>query len=107
MPQFSVILPAAGRSTRFGGGDKLLAPLGGRPVLAHTLAAFLGRADVTTIVIPASGGAGAAFPQGPAPLRQLLADARVRVCAGGATRAESVRAGLSQVPTETEWVAVH
>jgi 2-C-methyl-D-erythritol 4-phosphate cytidylyltransferase len=108
MPQFSVILPAAGRSTRFGGGDKLLAPLGGRPVLAHTLAAFLGRTDVAAVVIPGpAGGEAAAFPDAQAPLREFLGHPRVRVCAGGATRAESVRAGLSQVPAETEWVAVH
>ena len=38
MPEFAVILPAAGRSTRFGGtASKLLQPLDGRPVLAWTL----------------------------------------------------------------------
>jgi 2-C-methyl-D-erythritol 4-phosphate cytidylyltransferase len=110
MPPFSVILPAAGRSSRFG-GDKLLAPLAGRPVLAHTLAAFLGRDDVDSVVIPtrsgnAAGSAAAAFPDAPAPLRNLLADPRVRVCDGGATRAESVRIGLRQTP-RAEWVAVH
>jgi 2-C-methyl-D-erythritol 4-phosphate cytidylyltransferase len=108
MPSFSVILPAAGRSSRFGGGDKLLAPLAGRPVIAHTLAAFLARDDVASVVIPTrSGGAAAAFRDAPAPLRDLLTDPRVRVCAGGATRAESVRAGLREVGTSIEWVAVH
>ena len=108
MPSFSVILPAAGRASRFGGGDKLLAPLAGKPVLAHTLGAFLGRGDVAAVVMPARAAhAAAAFPGAPAALRELLADPRVHLCAGGATRAESVRAGLRHVSPEVEWVAVH
>jgi 2-C-methyl-D-erythritol 4-phosphate cytidylyltransferase len=106
MPPFSVILPAAGRSSRFG-GDKLLAPLAGRPVLAHTLAAFLDRDDVAAIVIPAKAGGLNAFPDAPAPLRKLLADPRITVCTGGATRAQSVRSGLRKTPPGVEWVAVH
>jgi 2-C-methyl-D-erythritol 4-phosphate cytidylyltransferase len=107
MPPFSVILPAAGRSTRFGGGDKLLAPLAGRPLLAHTLVAFLGRDDVVSVVLPTRAAkASTAFPDAPPALRDLLADPRVRLCVGGATRAESVRAGLRDA-RDVEWVAVH
>ena len=68
MPEFAVILPAAGRSTRFGGPvSKLFQPLDGRPVLARTLAAFAGGADVGQIVV-ATGDAEAVrdctkFPQ--------------------------------------------
>lgn len=100
MPDFAVILPAAGSSTRYGGGrNKLLESLAGRLVIAHSLAAFLGRADVKMIVIPtASRGH----------LQALLpADPRIHLCHGGACRAQSVRQALAQIPREIEWVAVH
>src|SRR5687768_10124242 len=107
MPPFSVILPAAGRSTRFG-GDKLMAPLAGRPVLAHTLTSFLKRDDVVRVVIPTTtGGAAAALANAPASLRELFSDPRVHVCAGGATRAQSVRAGAREIHDDVEWLAVH
>ena len=82
--------------------------LAGRPVLAHTLEAFLRRDDVVSIVVPTrAAGAAAAFPDAPASVRELLADRRVHVCAGGATRAQSVRAGAREVGPEVEWLAVH
>ena len=36
-PYCTMIVPAAGESRRMGGGNKLLLPLEGEPVLAHTL----------------------------------------------------------------------
>jgi 2-C-methyl-D-erythritol 4-phosphate cytidylyltransferase len=112
MPEFAVILPAGGGSTRFGGGrDKLLEPLAGLPVIGHSLRAFLGRADVAAVVIPTRAGdagepPGAALRAVPA-LQPLLADPRVRFCAGGATRAHSVWNGVRAAPAGVEWVAVH
>jgi 2-C-methyl-D-erythritol 4-phosphate cytidylyltransferase len=112
MPEFAVILPAGGGSTRFGGGrDKLLEPLAGLPVIGHSLRAFLGRADVAAVVIPARAGDGKeglgdALRAVPA-LQPLLADPRVRFCAGGATRAHSVWNGVRAAPANVDWVAVH
>lgn len=47
---------AAGRSTRFG-GDKLLAPLGGRPVIRWTAEAIAGAVDRMYVVAPPSPAA--------------------------------------------------
>lgn len=114
MPTFALILPAAGRSARFGGAaGKLLAPLAGLPVLAHSLGAFLSRDDVACAILPtrlpASGSTEPAdvFPDAPSGLLALLGDSRVRLCAGGASRAASVRNALALVPPDVEWVAVH
>lgn len=38
----TVLMLAAGRSRRFGAADKLMAPLGGRPLIAHAVAAQAG-----------------------------------------------------------------
>src|SRR5438067_10033735 len=48
------IIVAAGRSARMGGDDKLLAQVGGRPLLSWTLAPFLAAASVDEIVVAAS-----------------------------------------------------
>ena len=45
-PYCTIIVPAAGESRRMGGGNKLLLPLEGEPVLAHTLRAI----DAATLV---------------------------------------------------------
>jgi 2-C-methyl-D-erythritol 4-phosphate cytidylyltransferase len=98
MPDFAVIMPAAGSSTRFGGkGSKLLEMLAGRTVLAHSLAAFTRRADVKCIVVAAS----------PAIQSHLPASPLIHVCDGGTCRAGSVLCALRQVPADIEWVAVH
>ncbi len=100
---FAVLLPAAGASARFGcGKNKLLETLAGQSVLARSVGAFLSRDDVSHLIIAASQ---------PDALRQALGsianDPRLRVVAGASCRAASVRAGLSHVPAEIEWVAVH
>jgi 2-C-methyl-D-erythritol 4-phosphate cytidylyltransferase len=108
MPSFALILPAAGSSTRFGGdGSKLLAPLAdGLSVIACTLNRFLSRADVELIVIATRAG-GQSFSDVPSALGAMPNDPRVRRCAGGPSRAESVRNALAEVPAHVEWVAVH
>ena len=107
MPSFAVILPAAGGATRFGGPvNKVLVPLAGVPLIVHAIRAFLSRPDVTALVIPNSPSAGLQESASPE-LAACLRDPRVRLCAGGASRAESVRRGLAEVPREAEWVAVH
>ena len=100
MPDFAVILPAAGMSARFAGErDKLLEPLGDQSVIVRSLHAFLERRDVALVVIPT---------RRPDVLAdEIPRDQRVKICPGGASRAESVRSGLSRVPESIEWVAVH
>ena len=108
MPRFAVILPAAGASTRFGPqANKLFAPLkDGLPVIACTLERFLARQDVECVVVATPEGGFRSSDDHPA-LRQALDDPRVRQCAGGPSRAHSVRNALAEVPASVEWVAVH
>ena len=54
----TVILPAAGMSSRFG-SDKLSSDLGGRPLLVRTVEAFTRRSEVQQIIV--AGPAGDAF----------------------------------------------
>lgn len=103
----AVILPAAGTSARFGAQrNKLVQILAGKPVITHTLQAFLARQDVIQVVIVADDDSDVARESHPA-WRQLLADSRVMRVAGGKTRAHSVRAALQAVTESVEWVAVH
>ncbi len=99
MNQFAVILPAAGRSQRFGGRDKLLEPLGGTTVLQWAVEAFLVREDVGEIII--------ATNEEPNVRRLLKSDPRILFCEGGASRAQSVANGLKTVDHALAWVAVH
>jgi len=102
---FSVILPAAGRSARFGGPrNKLLEQLVGQSVIAHSVSAFLERPDVVQVVIATFDfhGIRAALEQAETPL-----DRRVVFCEGGTCRAGSVREALARVNANIAWVAVH
>jgi 2-C-methyl-D-erythritol 4-phosphate cytidylyltransferase len=98
---FTLILPAAGASQRYG-RNKLLEPLAGMPVLFHTLNAFLGRPDVGRIVLATQYDFSS-----DSHLTPLLRDRRVVICAGGACRADSVRRAVLASPEEIEWVAIH
>ena len=107
MPRFAAILPAAGTSSRFGGPvNKLLIPLSGVPVLARSIGVFLRRSDVGAVIVPTSLRP-ADFATAHPALSECLTDPRVKLCAGGSSRAESVRFGLLRVPGDIEWVAVH
>ncbi len=100
MSTFALILPAAGRSVRFGGPrNKLLEPLAGVPVIARAVAPFLARPDLAVALVPCSDAPGLTDA--------LPADPRMRCCPGGATRAHSVLGALRRVPDTVEWVAVH
>ncbi len=86
-----VLLPAAGRATRFGSGadNKIFAPLGSKPLLYRTAQAFAAHPQIDGIVVVA----------GPAEVsrcREALAgvDKVLAVVAGGQTRQESVAVGL-------------
>ena len=97
------VLLAAGRSARMGGGDKLLANLAGRPVLAHSLAA-LAACDAIAHVVVVTGPANRAAV---AQLARSHGGGKVRALAtGGAQRQDSVAAGLAALPN-LELIAVH
>jgi 2-C-methyl-D-erythritol 4-phosphate cytidylyltransferase len=95
MPLFTAILPAAGSSTRFGPGrNKLQEMLLGKSILQRSVDAFLERDDVAAVVLPTRGEV------------HVTGDRIIR-CAGGASRAHSVLAGLQAAPPHVEWVAIH
>ena len=100
--RFAVIVPAAGRSTRFGGGsqNKLFTLLGGRPVWEHAITRFLDRADVARIVVAIAPEDRPRFEAAPFSSRLTFVD-------GGAERVDSIRAALERIGTDCEFVAVH
>jgi len=55
-PKADAIVVAAGSSTRMGGPDKLVAQIGGRPLLAWTLDALAGSTSVARIVVVTAAG---------------------------------------------------
>ena len=103
-PAVAAVVPAAGRGERLGGGgDKALLPLGGEPMLAHsvrTLAA--GRVGLVVVAAP---------PGRATEVEDLLAGAHAGaelvVVEGGATRTASVRCCLAVLPASVDVVLVH
>jgi 2-C-methyl-D-erythritol 4-phosphate cytidylyltransferase len=97
----STIIVAAGSSERMG-FDKLFALVSGKPVIAHTIAAFENTKCVDEIIL-----VGRAESLGE--LRKVIGKpTKVKqIIAGGAERSDSVRAGLEQVDLKSDFVAVH
>jgi 2-C-methyl-D-erythritol 4-phosphate cytidylyltransferase len=97
----SAIIVAAGASERMG-FDKLFAPLGGKPVIAHTIDAFERTSCVDEIVLV---GRNDSLDE----LRKILdSKSKVRqLVPGGTFRQDSVRAGLERVDSRVDYVAVH
>jgi 2-C-methyl-D-erythritol 4-phosphate cytidylyltransferase len=86
------IVVAAGGGSRFGAA-KQFARLGGASVVDRAVAVAREACDGVVVVLPHAGG--------------WVAPADVLTVIGGATRSESVRAGLALVPDDTEVVVVH
>jgi 2-C-methyl-D-erythritol 4-phosphate cytidylyltransferase len=97
----SAIIVAAGSSERMG-FDKLFALVSGKPVIAHTIAAFENTKCVDEIIL-----VGRADSLGE--LRKVIGQpSKVKqIVEGGAARSDSVRAGLEQVDPKSDFVAVH
>ncbi len=85
-----VIVVAAGHSARMGGSDKLLAPIGGRPLLAWALRAFAQVPGVARIVVVT-----ATDRVGELRDASWLPSAVSAVIEGGPRRHESVAAGFA------------
>lgn len=104
------IITAAGQSRRMGGTDKLLLPLAGRPLLVHTVDAFLSWPKLASLVISVTPGR-------EQELTQLFVSHfgkpdRFQVLAGGAERQDSIRLALGALrahysPAETDPVLIH
>ena len=90
-PRTWAIVVAAGSGARFG-GPKQFQPLGGRTVLERSIEGARAVAQQVVAVVPPEAG--------PAPGADLTVP-------GGATRSDSVRAGLAAVPEGVTVVVVH
>lgn len=100
----AAVIVAAGTSSRMQGTDKILYPLGGKPLIVHTISVFQNVAQIKEIVVVTR--------------KELLADMQqlcekyalskvTAVVAGGSTRAHSVMKGLDCVSNSADYVAIH
>ncbi|ADU52394.1 2-C-methyl-D-erythritol 4-phosphate cytidylyltransferase [Thermaerobacter marianensis DSM 12885] len=104
----AAVVPAAGRSVRFGGGvNKVFRDLAGRPVLARSLAA-LAAAGVRRAVVALRPEDRPLWEEEVAP--GLPPDLEVDLVEGGAEREDSVYAALARLAEglrPPRWVLVH
>lgn len=98
-----LVVPAAGGGTRLGRGDKAFLELAGAPLVVHTLRRFLPLPEIGPIVVVAPAERVEAMGE---LVRTLAPRGRISVCAGGPTRRDSVRLGLTALPP-VEQVLVH
>ena len=102
-PYCSAIIAAAGSSERMEGENKLLLPLGGKPVLAHTLQAVDAAQGVNEIVIAAREEDLVRFAE----LCKVWGITKpVKVVVGGKTRAESVLRAAMEANDDADLLAV-
>jgi 2-C-methyl-D-erythritol 4-phosphate cytidylyltransferase len=105
MAKFAVILPAAGKSSRFHDKEKKpFANLDGRAVWLRTAELFITRPDVVQCIIVVSPADQETFRRR---YGANLAFMNVQIADGGAERFESVANALSLVKDEAEFIAIH
>jgi 2-C-methyl-D-erythritol 4-phosphate cytidylyltransferase len=99
----SSVIVAAGSSRRMG-FDKLFAPLGGKPVVAHSIAAFERTREISEIIIVTR-------PEQIPRLKELIASEGwkkvTHLVEGGPERHLSVWSGLQAVDGKASFVAIH
>ena len=102
-PYCSAVIAAAGSSQRMEGENKLLLPLGGKPVLAHTLQAVDRAPSIREIIIAAREEDMIRFAE----LCKAWAISKpVKVVLGGKTRAESVLRAAMEANEDADLIAV-
>ncbi len=99
------VVPAAGRSRRFGGAKpKQYAQIAGQPMLWHTLERLAGHPRILGLLVVLASD----DREWPVPTQ--IHGKPVRTVSGGAERSDSVRAGLDALPAEVaaeDFVLVH
>jgi len=106
MGQFAVILPAAGRSTRFADPKqkKIFAEIDGRAVWLRALDPFLTHGEVEQIIVAIAPEDRGLFERR---YRDKVAFLNLDVIEGGAERSDTVARSLEMVRPACEFVAVH
>ncbi|MBP8605445.1 MAG: 2-C-methyl-D-erythritol 4-phosphate cytidylyltransferase [Phycisphaerae bacterium] len=105
MKKASVIICAAGASSRFGGDRKKpFVDVAGRPAFLRSIDFFAGREDVVQILL--------AIPPDEQEMIEIkwgaaLGFNAVKLCLGGAERFETVANALKKVSDEADLIAVH
>ena len=99
----SAVIVAAGSASRMKGVDKIMAEIGGMPVIARTLSVFQNCDRIDEIVVVTREDL--LVPVGEV-CRQYGFDKVTRVVVGGAARSRSVQNGLNELG-ETDYVAIH
>lgn len=100
----SVIIVCAGNSTRMGGVNKILLPLGNSCVIGHTMKAFENSESVAEIIIVARECDHDKIKE-VAKKENITKFAGITV--GGKVRQESVKNGLKLISKDTDIIAVH
>ena len=102
MSRTDAILLAAGHSRRMEGtfADKVLAPLAGKPVFAHSAATFYRSGVVDTFIVTYRDQAQMIELSGYAPTPTLFVP-------GGHERQDSVAAALAELPDDVGYVFIH
>jgi len=104
-PSVSVVLPAAGRSTRFGAGEKKpFCLLDGRAVWLRTAELFVSRPEVKEIILVISAEDEELVRRR---YQANLAFFHAKLVIGGKERSDSVRAALDRISNESNFVLIH
>ena len=98
MTKFSLIIPAGGTSSRYGGTNKLLEKLGDKTVIEQTVLRFTDFDEINEIIIPAH----TSITQ---TLSGMFNNPKIKITAGGDTRQKSVYNALQAV--KNDYVLVH
>ena len=106
MSKFAVILPAAGRSSRFRDKHykKPFVPLDNKAVWLHSAEKFLNRDDVKQVILVISPEDREAFDSKFAANVMILG---IEVVEGGAERSDSIDNALAKVRDDIDFIAVH
>ena len=96
------VIVAAGSASRMGGIDKVMADLGGEPMILRTVRAFQNCDAIASIVIVTREDLIQSIAGLCRDMKKVVA-----VVAGGGSRQESVHLGLNALPKGTKLAAVH
>ncbi len=103
-PFVSVVIVAAGDSTRMGGSDKQFLEINGVPVLVRSMRAFEVCPVISEIIVVTK-------PESIPKVDSLALEFGITkyrgAVPGGARRAESVRSGVLAVSEQVEFIAIH
>lgn len=103
IPHCSAVIVAAGSSKRMG-SDKIMANLGGMPVLARTLMAFQNSKLVDEIIVVTRMDRIEEIAEC---CKKFNITKASKVICGGSTRMESALAGVSEVKPKAKLIAIH